>query len=98
MSASQREQIRDSLRSSTRQQREASIRESQRHGKRRHSESAVTLSNQNETTVPPPRKQGVHIENDDDDTDLNDTDLNDSITNIVYSNEDALRDVTEYPP
>ena len=91
--------MRDTLRSSTRQQRENSreqtrkqIRDYLRSGKRRH--SLVFASNhQDTTTVPPPRKQGVPItsENEVDDNDI--IELNDSShDHYVYSADDSLRD------
>ena len=98
MSVSQRDQIRDNPRNSTRLQREVSrdqIRDNQRQGKLRHSESAVSFSN--DATVTPPRKQGRaetadnedDNEDDDDDDDFNDTD---PTFDIAYTNDDALKD------
>ena len=92
MSLSQREQLRDSLRSSAIQQREISreqIWDMQRTCKCRHSESDVTFSTQHDTTVPSPRKQGARVEIDDDD---DDNDLNDSNNHTIYSTDDALKD------
>ena len=87
MSPSQREQLRDSLRSSAIQQREISreqIWDMQRTRKCRHCESEVTFSTQHDTTVPSPR---VEIDDDDDDNDLND-----SNNHTIYSTDDTLKD------
>ena len=99
MSTSQREHIRDSLRSTTRQLRETTreeLRSSQRQGKRTHSESSA----RNVTTVSfattPRRKQGGRASNHylDDDNDDNDdnNDNNDNNDPIHYSTDDSLRD------
>ena len=71
------------------------IRDTQRSGKRRHSESAVTFaSTHHDTTVPPPRKQGARISSENNEYDDNDiVDLNDSSNDHpAYSRDDELRD------
>ena len=102
MSTSQREHIRDSLRSSTRQIRETTLEElhsSQRQGKRTHSESSARdVTSVSFATTPPRKQEGrastQYLDDGDngDNDDIDDNNDNIDLPTIPYSTDDSLRD------